>query len=303
MYNSFQALREKAMGLKEITISVAVAEDKDVLLAVKTAEELGMAKSILVGDEKKIRQLMAEIGFSSEPRIINEADSDKAALVAANLVRTDEAQVLMKGLINSSNFLRAVLHPDFGLRTGRILSHLAAFDIPGCDRLVYHTDGGMNIAPGFEEKKQLTITALEALHSMGIEKPNVAVLAANEQVNPKMPATVDALALVEAAAKGELPACVIEGPIAMDVAVSAEAAKHKGIDSKVAGQVDLFVVPTIEAGNIVGKTLVYYAKAKNAGVILGAKRPVVMVSRSDDAEAKLNSLALACLIAAGQTTH
>ncbi|NTV90032.1 MAG: phosphate butyryltransferase, partial [Clostridiales bacterium] len=181
---------------------------------------------------------------------------------------------------------------------GRILCHFAAFEIPGEKKLAYHVDGGMNIAPNLEQKKQIIILAIEALKAMGIDKPNVAVLTANEQVNPKMSATTDAKALVDMYEAGEFPPCVMEGPIAMDVAASAEAAKHKGISSKITGNVDIFVVPTIEAGNMVGKTLVYYAKAKIAGVIIGATNPIVMTSRADTAEAKLASIALACSMAA-----
>lgn len=300
MLHTFKEVLEKATTAGKTMLSVAVAQDKDVLLAIKAASEIGLADAILVGDEKKIVSLMAELGINEPMTVIHETDDDEAALKAAELVRNGKAQVLVKGLINSSNFLRAVLHPDKGLRSGKILSHLMAFEIPGESKIVFHTDGGMNVAPRLEEKKQIMITAIEALHAMGIEKPNVAVLAANEQVNPKIPATVDAHALATMADAGKIPSCVVEGPIAIDVAVSKEAAAHKGIASKIAGEVDLFIVPSIEAGNLVGKALIHYAKAKNAGLILGATHPVVLVSRSDDAAAKLHSIALACLVSGGR---
>lgn len=295
MLHSFQEVIAKAQNLGPVTISVAAAQDKEVLLAIKDAQEAGLARSILVGDSTLIRPLMAEVGLSDTISVIHEPDLDKAALKAVSLVRQGEAHILMKGLINSSNFLRAAVDPDYGLRAGNILCHFAVFEIPGEKKLAYHVDGGMNIAPSLDEKRQILISAIKTLNIMGIEKPNVAVLTANEQVNPKMPATLDAKALVELGENGELPPCVIEGPISMDVAASAEAAKHKGITSKIAGNVDLFLVPNIEAGNMVGKTLVYYAKAKVAGIIIGATHPIVMVSRADNAEAKLNSLALASL--------
>ena len=158
----------------------------------------------------------------------------------------------------------------------------------------------MNIAPDLAEKKEILINALLALHALGIANPNVAVLAANEVVNPKMPVTVDAQALMEMSRRGELPAAVVEGPIAMDVALSPAAAAHKNLSSQISGQVDLFLVPDISAGNILGKSLIHYGKFKSAGVILGATHPVVMVSRADTAEAKLNSIALACCIASGK---
>lgn len=299
MLRSFNEVMEKAKSTGKTVLSVAVAQDKDVLLAVKAAAEWGLAKAVLVGDETKIRPLLVETEMTHDVTVIHETDDDAAALRAVELVRNGEAQVLVKGLINSSNFLRAVLHPEKGLRSGKMLSHLMAFEIPGEPKLLFHTDGGMNVAPGLEEKKQIMISALEALRAMGIAKPNVAILTANEQVNPKIPATVDAQALATMAAAGETPPCVAEGPIAMDVASSKEAAKHKGIQSQIAGEVDLFLMPAIEAGNLVGKALIHYAKAKNAGLILGATHPIVMVSRSDEAAAKLYSIALACLISGG----
>lgn len=299
MLRSFNEVMEKAKSTGKTVLSVAVAQDKDVLLAVKAAAEWGLAKAVLVGDETKIRPLLVETEMTHDVTVIHETDDDAAALRAVELVRNGEAQVLVKGLINSSNFLRAVLHPEKGLRSGKMLSHLMAFEIPGEPKLLFHTDGGMNVAPGLEEKKQIMISALEALRAMGIAKPNVAILTANEQVNPKIPATVDAQALATMAAAGETPPCIAEGPIAMDVASSKEAAKHKGIQSQIAGEVDLFLMPAIEAGNLVGKALIHYAKAKNAGLILGATHPIVMVSRSDEAAAKLYSIALACLISGG----
>lgn len=297
MLHNFKEVVEEAKKLGRVTISVAAAQDKEVLLAVKAASDLGLVQGIFVGDADIIRPLAEEAGLPSDIQIVHEPDMDKAALTAVELVRKGEAQVLMKGLMNSSNFLRAVLNPESGLRSGRILTHFAAFEIPGEKKLAFHVDGGMNIAPALQEKKEILISAIEALQAMGVEKPNVAVLAANEQVSPKMPVTMDAKALVEMSEAGLLPPCVIEGPIAMDVAASAEAARHKGIESKIAGDVDIFLVPTIEAGNLVGKALVNYAKAKIAGLVLGATHPIVMVSRADTAEAKLNSIALACLVA------
>ncbi len=295
MLRSMNDVMEQARKLGKVTVSVAAAQDRDVLVAVKEAAAAGIVDAILVGDAGIIRPLANEIGLPAATRIIDEPDIDKAALTAVSLVSAGQAQILMKGLINSSNFLRAALNPERGLRSGRILCHFAAFEIPGEKKLAFHTDGGMNIAPTLAEKKEILINALTTLKTIGIDKPNVAVLTANEQVNPKMPATLDAQALAKMGEDGELPPCVVEGPIAMDVAASAEAAKHKGISSKIAGQVDLFLVPNIEAGNMVGKTLVNYAKAKIAGMILGATHPIVMVSRSDSAEAKVHSIALACL--------
>lgn len=300
MFLTFNDVLEKVKGRQEaLTISVAVAQDNDVLGAVKLAQEAGLAKAILVGNKAEIVPMLEEIGLSADIPIIDEPDISLAALKAVSLVKRGEAQVLMKGMVNSSDFLKAVLNGDEGLRTGRLLSHLAVFEVPGQKKLVFHTDGGMNIAPNLAQKKDILVNALLALNAMGIEKPHVAILTANEKVNPKMPATVDAKELVEMWEKGEFPPSVIEGPIALDVAVSSQAAEHKGITSKISGKVDLFLMPNIEAGNVCGKTLLYYANAKMAGLVLGATNPIVMTSRAETAIGKLNSIALACLAFGG----
>jgi phosphate butyryltransferase len=301
MLRNFQEMLTRAKNHGRVTVSVAVAQDRDVLQAVKDACEAGLIKAILVGDAVIIKGMLSEIGLAADTAIIHEPDIKKAALTAASLVKNGEAQILMKGLVNSADFIRAVLNEETGLRTGRLLSHLSAYEIPGGEKMVFHTDGGVNIAPALAEKAEILMNALLALAGLGIERPNVAVLAANEVVSTKMPATMDAKALADMGARGEFPPSVIEGPIAMDVAISRTAAEHKNIQSSVAGRVDLFVMPNIEAGNLVSKALILYAGFKSAGVIVGATHPVVMGSRSDSAEAKLNSIAMACCMAkAGQ---
>lgn len=295
MFRNFSEVLENVKGRELLTISVSVAQDKDVLEAVKLAGEAGLVKAILVGNKAEILPMLEEIGLPKDTLIIDEPNTNQAALKAVSLVKRGEAQILMKGMINSSDFLKSVLNVDEGLRTGRLLSHLAAFEVPGQERLIFHSDGGMNIAPNLEQKKDILINALLALNAMGIEKPNVAVLTANEKVSTKMPATVDAQALTEMWKEGIFPPSVVEGPIALDVAVSPEAAAHKGIKSKISGKVDLFLMPNIDTGNACGKTLIYYSGAKMAGLVLGATNPIVMTSRAETAAGKLNSIALACL--------
>lgn len=296
MYSNYYEMIAELKAHPLVRISVAVAQDKGVLEAVKLAQEAGIAEAVLVGDAALIAPLMEEVGLSADTPILHEADSSKAAMQAVSLVKKGEAQVLMKGLVNSSEFLRAVLHKGEGLRTGRLLSHLGAFEVPGQKKLLFITDGGMNIAPTLYEKKQILINAILALHGMGIIEPNVALLTANEVVNEKMPATLDAKILVEMRNNGDLPASLIEGPIALDVAISQNAAQHKGIDSKIAGNVDIIMVPNIETGNALGKSLIYFAKSKMAGIVLGATHPIVMTSRSETPEGKMNSIALACMV-------
>lgn len=296
MYCNYQEIVAEIKSRSLVTISVAVAQDKEVLSAIKLVQDAGIAKAILVGDASLMIPLMEEVGLSSNTPIIHEVENTKAAVKAVSLVKNGQAQVLMKGLINSSEFLRAVLHKEEGLRSDRLLSHLGAFELPGQKKLLFITDGGMNIAPTLLEKKQIVINAMLALHAMGITDPKVAILTANEVVNEKMPATLDAKKLVEMSNYGDLPKGIVEGPIALDVAVSLEAAKHKGIDSKIAGSVDLLVVPNIETGNALGKALIYFSKSKMAGIVLGATHPIVMTSRVETPEGKMNSIALACLV-------
>lgn len=296
MYKTFDEIIAAARQQGTRTVSVAVAQDLEVLKALKAAQDAGLVKSVLFGDAAAIEPMVAEVGLSGA-RIVNELDQDEAALKAAELVRRGEAQIMMKGLINSSNFLKAVLNKERGLRKSKVLCHLAVYEIPGCSRLQFHSDGGMNVAPDLEAKKEILINVLSAMKNMGWDKPNVAVLSHNEQVNEKMPSTTDAAALVKMGQAGELPPCVIEGPMAMDVVASAESARHKKIESRISGEVDVLILPNIESGNILGKALIYYAGAKSAGLILGASHPVVLTSRADTPAAKLNSIALACLSA------
>jgi len=300
LLHNYEEIITKAKEFGQVVISVAAAQDKEVLEAIKDAMSMGLAKAILVGDAEIIRPLLAEVGLPADTPIVHEPDLKLAALTATSLVSKGEAQVLMKGLVNSGIFLKSVLDSEVGLRTGRTLCHFAAFEDPNGKKLQYHSDGGMNILPNLEAKEDIITSCIMALHTLGIKQPKVAILAANELVNPKMPATMDAKVLVDKHVAGEFcPESIIEGPISMDVALNPEAAKHKGLTSKITGDVDLFIFPTIEAANIVSKALIFYAKFKNSGVILGATHPIVMVSRADSSEAKLHSIALACLLAGG----
>ncbi|MCC7461386.1 MAG: phosphate butyryltransferase [Gammaproteobacteria bacterium] len=296
---SFERMVAAARERGPVSVAVAAAQDAAIVEAIRIATDLGLVRSLLFGAAQQIRPLLQQAGLARGVELIDEADADRAARLAVEAVHHGRAQVLVKGQINSSNFLRAALNAECGLRSGGILSHLAAFEIPGQKKLAFHTDGGMVVAPTLAEKRAILLNALAALRCIGIARPKVAVLAANEQVSASMPATLDAAALVEQWQGGEFPDCVVEGPIAMDVAASAEAAAHKGIASAISGDVDLFLLPNIECGNMVGKTLMFYAGAKMAGVILGATRPIVLVSRADNALAKVNSIALACLLSAG----
>lgn len=296
MMRNFGELIEAAKSAPRSVISVAGAEDRAVLEAVKLAEDLGFVRSILVGRRAGIERLAKEVGLTDYE--IVEAESPEAAVEAAvQMVREGRASILMKGFVNTSVYMRGILSRDRGLRTGRLLSLLAVYEVPGYHKLIYASDSGVNVSPDLAQKKDILVNSVLALKTIGIQEPKVAALAANEMVDPKVGATVDAAALVEAVRLGEMPSCVIEGPVAFDVAFDAEAARHKGVESRIAGDVDLLIFPNIETGNVLGKSWLHFNKAKWAGIILGASHPVVLGSRSDTAEIKLNSIALAHLAA------
>ncbi|WP_019228821.1 bifunctional enoyl-CoA hydratase/phosphate acetyltransferase [Sedimentibacter sp. B4] len=294
MLKNFDDLLAKARNCGVSKVSVAQAEDQEVLRAVKLAEDMGLINPILVGDKNKIEENAKVVGLQKY-EIVHVENSDDVALEAVKVVRSGEAKILMKGLVNTSVYLRAVLNKEHGLRKGRLLSLLAVYELPGYHKLLYCTDSGVNVNPSIEQKKDILTNSLLVLKSMGLEMPKVAALTSNETVDSKIPATVDAALLVEMVKNNEIPNCIIEGPIAFDVAFDSNAAKHKGIDSKVSGDVDLLMFPNIETGNVLGKSWLHFNNAKWAGIILGASSPVILGSRSDTADVKINSIALACL--------
>ena len=298
MLKNFDEVQERVRSIREpYIVSVAAAEDKELLLAVKTAAELGFVRPVLAGDPKAVGDICAEIGL--KPLDILEAHGEEEAVaVAVKAVREGGAQVPMKGLVNTSIYMRGILNKEHGLRTGRLLSMMAVYEAPGYHKLVYCSDSGINVAPTFEQKKDILKNILIATRAIGLENPKVAALTANEMVDPKIQSTVDAAGLVEYARSGELGLpCVIEGPIAFDVAFDPHAAAHKKIDSKITGETDIVIFPNMEAGNIMGKSWIHLCKCRWAGIVLGATNPVILGSRADTPEIKLNSIALACLAA------
>ncbi|UZJ80714.1 phosphate butyryltransferase [Fictibacillus sp. KU28468] len=275
-------------------VAVAAAEDEEVILSVKQAYEKGVASFILVGNKEKIQFLLQRSKLEQNEELqIMEAKPENAALEAVKVVSSGQADIVMKGLIPTADLLKAVLHKENGLRTGKILSHVAAFEVPGYDRLLFVTDSGMNIAPNLQQKAQIIENAVQVARGIGVEMPKVAVLAAVESVNPAMQATLDASALMVMNKRGQISGCIVDGPLALDNAISVKAAEHKGISSEVAGHADVLVVPAIETGNALYKSLIYFANAKVGAVIAGACAPIVLTSRADTAESKLYSIALA----------
>ncbi len=295
---TFQDINSKIKHHHPVTIAVAAADDVEVLQAVSEAVKLNVASFHLIGDEKKIRDYSQKINFSLDSvRITNEQDPISACKKAVESVSSGNSQILMKGLVPTATLIRAVLDKEIGLRSERLLSHVALFEIEGYDRLIFITDAAMNITPSLEHKVEIVQNAVDLAHSIGIEQPKVAPLAAIETINPNMQATLDAAILSKMAERGQITGAIIDGPLALDNAISIEAAKHKGIESKVAGNADILLVPSIEVGNVLYKSIVYFAKAKVGAVLTGAKVPVVLTSRSDSHETKLNSIMLAVLSA------
>lgn len=288
-------LIDQAVGQPKKTVAVAVAEDHEVIEAVAKAIKLQLAQFRLYGNQEKIMGMLQEHGLQTSEHIevIAAASNAEAAELSVKAVRNGEADVLMKGNIPTANILKAVLNKEWGLRKGSVLSHVAAFEVPNYDRLIFVTDAAMNIAPDVTQKAAIIQNTVEVARAIGIDLPKVAPIAAVEVVNPAMQATIDAAMLTQMNRRGQIKNCVVDGPLALDNAVSQIAAEHKGIVSDVAGKADILLVPTIEAGNVLYKSLVYFADAKVGAMIAGAKAPIVLTSRADSAETKVYSLALA----------
>lgn len=299
MIKSFDEVLKIARERGPKTVAVACAQDNDVLKAVENARANGIVKAILVGDQAKIETIAKEENIDlSAYEIVNLEDMAEASRKAVELVSSGQAHMVMKGLVDTSIILKAVLDKEIGLRTGSVLSHVAVFDVMNYPRLLLVTDAAMNIAPDLQQKKQIIENSLQVARGLDIDEPKVGVICAKEKVNPKMPATVDAGELVKMNENGELTGCIVGGPFALDNAVSEEAAALKGISHPVAGKADVLMCPNIESGNILYKTLGFLANAKSAGIIVGAKAPIILTSRADSEEAKLNSIALGVLMAA-----
>ncbi|MED0979122.1 phosphate butyryltransferase [Bacillus paramycoides] len=288
-------LIDQAAGQPKKTVAVAVAEDHEVIEAVAKAIKLQLAQFRLYGNQEKIMGMLQEHGLQTSEHIevIAAESSAEAAELSVKAVRNGEADVLMKGNIPTANILKAVLNKEWGLRKGSVLSHVAAFEVPNYNRLIFVTDAAMNIAPDVTQKAAITQNTVEVARAIGIELPKVAPIAAVEVVNSAMQATIDAAMLTQMNRRGQIKNCIVDGPLALDNAVSQIAAEHKGIVSDVAGKADILLVPTIEAGNVLYKSLVYFADAKVGAMIAGAKAPIVLTSRADSAETKVYSLALA----------
>ncbi len=278
-------------------IAVAAAHDDHVLQSLHDVYTKGYAAPILIGDKEKIFAYADDLQIDvSRMTIIKELDPRRAADIAVNLVNSGEADVLMKGLMQTSDLLKAVLEKEKGLRTNRLLSHIGVYEVEHYGRLLFITDAGINITPDLRQKADIIRNAVNVCRALGTARPKVAVLAAVETVNPAMQATLDAAALTMMSQRGQLTDCVVDGPLGMDNAISKEAALHKGISSPVSGEADILLVPDIEAGNILVKALIFLYQARSCGLITGARVPLVVTSRAESAAAKYYSILMALAI-------
>jgi phosphate butyryltransferase len=297
MVKSLDELVAAARSEGPASIAVAAGQDPDVLQALKQAQSMGLAEGILVGDRSRMEPMVERVGLELAPdRLIHEPDQAQAAKKAIALIREGRASLLMKGKINTSTLIRAVLDRETGLRTGRLLSQVIVFQVPGIQRLMVMTDAAINIAPNLAQKAEICRNAIEVAHAIGVARPNLAVLCALEFVNPEMPATLDAAGLTLMNRRGQISGAYVEGPIALDSPLSRFAAERKGIDSPLVEATDIFLAPDIEAANILYRAILYFARGESGGIVLGARVPLILLSRAETPETKIRSIALAVLV-------
>ena len=298
----YELLLERCRAFEPIVTAVAHPCEKTALEAAIDAAARGLIVPILVGPEAKIREVAREGGIDiGSYRIVDAPHSHAAAARAVELVRQGEAQLLMKGSLHSDEILGAVVARETGLRTGRRLSHVFIMDVPTYHKVLIVTDAAINIAPGLEEKVDICQNAIDLAIALGVKVPKVAILAAVETVNSKMKTTLEAAALCKMADRGQITGGILDGPLAFDNAISADAAKMKGIKSEVAGDPDILLVPDLESGNMLAKQLSFLANADSAGIVLGARVPVILTSRADSVRSRIASCAVAMLAAHART--
>ena len=295
---SFKQLLNRVSEMEKHKIAVAMAQDSEVLLAMHAAQSAGLAEAILVGDRDEIyRQAEKKHIDVQEYEIVDIKDEQKSIWEAVELVRSGEAQVIMKGLCSTANFLKGILNKEHGLRAAELLSHLAIFESPNYSKLLFMSDAAMNIAPDLKMKISITQNAIQAARALGYKRPKVAMLSAVEKVNATgMPSSAEAAIIAKMGERGQLGEVVIDGPLALDNALSPEANRIKKLNSSVGGRADICIVPNIEAGNIFYKLMTTLGNALVAGVVLGASVPVVLTSRADSENAKFLSIVTALAI-------
>ncbi|MDD4365832.1 MAG: bifunctional enoyl-CoA hydratase/phosphate acetyltransferase [Synergistales bacterium] len=297
-FDNLDFLLERCRGKTSPRVAVAAAQDADVLCALDEARREGIVEPLLLGDRRRIGGMIQELGLDlGRCEIVDEPDDGEASRRAVAIVASGEAQLVMKGQVKTATLLKAILDRERGLRAGSVLSHLFFLEIPRLHRVVAVTDGGLNTYPALQDKVQIVENAVSCLRRLGVGRPHVAALAAVERIDPAMPCTLDAAALTLMNRRGQIDNCLLDGPLTLDQAVGAEAACFREIDTPIAGNADILLLPHIEAGNLVGKVALSLIGCRGAGAVLGAQAPVVLTSRTDSAETKLLSIALGVLLA------
>ncbi len=279
------------------TVVLVGAEDLEALKALKEASDEDLVEAILVGDGKKISDNLDSLGITDRFETVEAKDAKSASEIGVRLVSEGKGDILMKGLVKTSYLLKAVLNPEWGLRSGALLSHLVVAEAKNYDRFIGLSDGGMIIRPTLDQKVEIVRNSVGFFHKLGLETPKVACIAAVEVVNPDMPETLEAAQLAGMWKRNQITGCIVDGPLGFDNAIDPRAAKIKGVTGEVAGNADILLVPDIHSGNFIGKTMDYCAHYTIGGIVLGAKAPIVIVSRADESEAKLASIALGALAA------
>jgi phosphate butyryltransferase len=295
MIHDFEELTAAVKGRSRTTVAIAAAEDSDAIALADECREL--ADFILIGDKKAIGTLIEKAGIDFRGRIVDEPDHAAAAAKAVELVKAGQAQNLMKGLLHSGVFLKAILNKETGLNKGKLVSQVSVFERPHGQGLQFLTDCAINVAPDLAQKKDIVENAIELARALGYEMPKVALLAAVESVNPDMQATLDAAALSKMAQRGQIKHALVDGPLAFDNAVDSDAARHKGIEGPVAGAADILVAPSLEVGNALTKALTFWVRCRVAAAMMGVGTPVIFTSRSESLENKVLTVTLAAYLA------
>ncbi len=297
-HDAYEKLLQRCRALEPVTTAVVYPCDHTALAGPIEAAEAGLISPILVGPREKIRQVAREVNLNIDSYLIEDVpEGDAAAVKAVELVRAAKAEVLMKGSLHTDELMSAIVASATGLRTGRRISHAFVMAVPAYHKPLIVTDAAINIAPGLEDKRDICQNAIDLVHSMGLKMPKVAILSAVETVTVKIPSTIDAAALCKMADRGQITGAILDGPLAMDNAISPEAARTKGIASAVAGDADILVAPDLEAGNILAKQFTFLANADAAGLVLGARVPIILTSRADSVRVRMASCAVAVLVA------
>lgn len=297
MINSLEELIARARELGPAKIAVVEAHDPDVLESLAQAEPMGLAQPLLIGNPAKIEAASRKVGYPLRPdSLLPTTGEDGSIRLAIDLVREGKADFLMKGKVTTANLIRGALDKERGLRAGRQLSQVIVFQTPRMNRLMVMTDGAINISPTLEQKAEICRNAIEVAHALGIAEPKVVLLTALEFVNPAMPATLDAAALTQMNRRGQITGAYLEGPLALDVPLSRFAADRKAIHSPVVEATDVLIAPDIEAANILYRAITYFAEGRSGGIIVGARVPLVVLSRAEPPETKIHSISLALLL-------